>query len=185
MEGSSAENQEQAAKRPGRRRVSRAVKWVLPVVAGTFVVLQLLPLGESHTNPRQHAELPWDSPRTRELVVGACYDCHSNRTDWPWYSYIAPASWLVTHDVHRGREALNFSLWPNLGEEGEAEVEDDLFEVVLEKEMPPRSYGLLHSDARLSESERQELVQGLRRTLGVARLPEKGEQEEGEEGEDE
>lgn len=181
MGGSSAENQEQAAERPGQRRVLRAfLKWILLVLAATFVVLQLLPLGEGHTNPRQHAELPWDSPRTRELVLGACYDCHSNRTDWPWYSYIAPASWLVTQDVHRGREALNFSLWPNFGEEGEAEVEDDLFEVVLEKEMPPRSYALLHSDARLSNSERQELVQGLRRTLGVTRPSEEGEREEEE-----
>lgn len=185
MEGSP--NQEQTAeKRPRRRRVFRAVlKWVVPVLLATFVVLQLLPLGKSHSNPSQHAELPWDSPQTRELVVGACYDCHSNRTDWPWYSYVAPASWLVTNDVHRGREALNFSLWPNLGEEGEEEVEDDLFEVVLEKEMPPRSYALLHSDARLLDSERQELVQGLRRTLGVTQPSEEGDEEEEEEGEDE
>lgn len=75
----------------------------------------------------------------------------------------------MTDDVYRGREALNFSLWPRL-EEGEEVAVEDIFEVVLEEKMPPSSYALLHPDARLSGSERQELVQGLRRTFARAGL---------------
>jgi hypothetical protein len=69
--------------------------------------------------------------------------------------------------VHRGRDALNFSLWPSLSD-GEEQGEDELFEIVLEGKMPPQSYALLHEEAQLSDSERRELVQGLQRTLGRA-----------------
>lgn len=154
--------------RAGRWRIVRIVAfWSAAALLATFTVLQLLPYGRDHSNPARHTEPPWDSARTRELVVGACYDCHSNRTDWPWYSYVAPASWLVTDDVHRGRDVLNFSLWPGMHEGEEAEVED-IFEVVLDGSMPPSTYAFAHSDARLSEREKQELVQGLRRTFARA-----------------
>jgi Haem-binding domain len=147
--------------------VRLAALWSLAALLAVFTVLQLLPYGRDHSNLARHTEPPWDSARTRELVVGSCFDCHSNRTDWPWYSYVAPASWLVTDDVHRGREALKFSLWPRVHKGEEAEVED-IFEVVLDESMPPRNYTLAHWDARLSESEELELVQGLRRTFARA-----------------
>lgn len=88
-----SESEQPGARRAGRRTVLRAVlKWDLLSLIAIFVVLQLLPYGRSHTNPGRHKEPAWDSARTRDLVVGVCYDCHSNRTAWPWYSYIAPAS---------------------------------------------------------------------------------------------
>ena len=89
-------------------------KWILRGILASvvlLVVIQLVPYGRNHSNPPVTQEVKWDSSRTRELAVGACYDCHSNETVWPWYSNVAPVSWLVYADVKSGRETLNFSEW--------------------------------------------------------------------------
>jgi hypothetical protein len=65
------------------------------------VLIQLVPFGRDHTNPVVTAEPRWDSPVTRELADRACFDCHSNETEWPWYAGVAPVSWLVYRDVSR------------------------------------------------------------------------------------
>jgi len=80
----------------------------LPLV---FLALQLVPYGRDHVNPSKVSEPAWDSPATRALAKQACFDCHSNETEWPAYARIAPASWLVQHDVEEGRAVLNFSEW--------------------------------------------------------------------------
>jgi hypothetical protein len=73
----------------------KVLLWAVVGGAAAFLVIQLIPYGHDHTNPPVVKEAPWDSPRTRELAVGACFDCHSNETVWPWYSNIAPGSWLL------------------------------------------------------------------------------------------
>ena len=139
-------------------------KWIvrgLIAVVALFLVAQAVPYGRDHTNPPVTREIRWDSPRTRELAMGACGDCHSNLTDWRAYSNIAPASWLIYSDVKGGREHLNFSEWDRPQGEGG----DEILEVIEEGSMPPFAYKPLHAEARLSETERAELVQGLERTL--------------------
>jgi len=81
------------------------------VLAGVIVLIaiQLVPYGHAHTNPPVTGDPQWDSPQTRELAKRACFDCHSNETVWPWYSNIAPVSWLIQHDVDEGRSRMNFS----------------------------------------------------------------------------
>jgi mono/diheme cytochrome c family protein len=106
-------------------------------------------------------EPQWDSPQTRELMQRACFDCHSNESTWPWYSYIAPISWLVQNDVEEGRWRLNFSEWGR----GEAET-DDMYEVVREEEMPPAIYLLTHPKARLNNQDFQSLLNGIQATFG-------------------
>ena len=66
---------------------------------GVLLIIQFVPYGRDHTNPPVIAEPAWDSPQTRALFFRACADCHSNETKWPWYSTIAPASWLITRDT--------------------------------------------------------------------------------------
>jgi hypothetical protein len=127
---------------------------------GVIIAMQLVPYGRDHTNPSARKEPQWDSPQTRELVVRACFDCHSNQTRWPWYSNVAPISWLVQADVDEGRHVLNFSEWQRPYEEAE-----ESGETVRDREMPPRSYLLVHPEARLSERERQQLASGLDATL--------------------
>ena len=71
----------------------------------------VVPYGRDQVNPPVGAEPTWDSPETRALAKQACFDCHSNETEWPAYSRVAPVSWLIQHDVSEGRAALNFSEW--------------------------------------------------------------------------
>ena len=125
------------------------------------LVIQLIPYGRAHTNPPVTAEPQWDSPQTRTLFMRACGDCHSNETTWPWYSNIAPASWLVQYDVDEGRAAFNVSEWGR----GENEA-DEAAEKVQKGEMPPWQYLILHPEARLSAAEKQALIQGLIATFG-------------------
>ena len=91
----------------------------------------------------------------------ACFDCHSNETEWPAYSTVAPVSWLIQHDVSEGRAVLNFSEWQRPQEEAKEAAEE-----VLEGEMPLRIYQLMHAHARLSAADCERLARGLERTLG-------------------
>lgn len=126
-----------------------------------FALVQAVPYGRAHENPAATAEPQWDSPRTRELAVRACFDCHSNETEWPWYTNVAPMSWSVTMHVDEGRDRLNFSEWdrPQRGA-------DEAAEAVQEGSMPPLYYWLAHRDARLSSAEKDELIAGLRDSVG-------------------
>lgn len=128
-----------------------------------FALIQVIPYGRNHTNPPVTQEVKWDSPRTRELAVGACYDCHSNLTTWPWYSNVAPGSWLIYADVEGGRSTLNFSEWDRPQGSEASEIE----EVVRDGSMPPLQYKPLHPAGRLTSAERDELARGLARTLAA------------------
>ena len=90
-------------------------------------------------------------------VRAACYDCHSHETTWPWYSRIAPVSWLIASDVNEGREHLNFSEWPAEADRAAKKL-DRVNEVLDYREMPPKKYTLLHADARLTETQRKEIM---------------------------
>lgn len=131
------------------------------VIVGGFLLIQLAPYGRNHDNPPVVSEPNWDSAETLALAERACFDCHSNETTWPWYSNVAPISWLVQHDVDEGREHLNFSTW---GQGGEGEESGEMAEVIAEGEMPPPVYLITHPEARLTNAEKQTLMAGLRDT---------------------
>jgi mono/diheme cytochrome c family protein len=125
-------------------------------------LIQLVPYVRAHDNPPVTAEPRWDSRRTRSLAQDACFTCHSNETDWPWYSNIAPASWLVQRDVDAGREALNFSEFNR-----EQEEASEAAETVADGEMPPLRFTIIHPEARLTDDEKRDLIRGLEATLGT------------------
>src|SRR5437763_16733491 len=93
------------------RRLLKALAIGLAWLIGIFAVMQIIPYGRTHSNPPTIREPDWDSPRTRELAVRACFDCHSNETRWPWYANVAPFSWVVQRDVESARDVVNFSAW--------------------------------------------------------------------------
>ncbi len=132
-----------------------------------FGAIQLVPYRVS--NPRVIAEPTWDSPQTRALVVAACYDCHSNRTNTPWYGKIAPVSWWLTNHVNDGRAALNFSEWNRPQGEGA----QNAARTVRDGSMPPSYYTWfgLHSGAKLTSAQRAALVAGLEKSLGTSSAP--------------
>jgi mono/diheme cytochrome c family protein len=131
----------------------------------TFVVIQLVPYGRSHSNPPVTGEPQWANERTRELMVDACFACHSNEVDYPWYASVAPISWEVQHHVDEGREKVNYSEF--VTDSGEA---DESVEVVEEGEMPPSYFTHLglHPEADLTPAEIADLIDGLRKTPGLA-----------------
>jgi hypothetical protein len=144
--------------------MKKIILWLVIGLVALFVLIQLVPYGRNHVNPPVIKEPQWDSPQTRELAKRACFDCHSNETNWLWYSNIAPMSWLVQHDVDEGRSRLNFSEW------GQQELEvDEIGEIVSEGEMPPAQYLPMHPEARLSADERQALARGLVATANGSR----------------
>jgi Haem-binding domain len=139
----------------------RFVLATLLVILGLVVAIQAVPYGRRHTNPPVLAEPNWDTPQTRTLAARACFDCHSNETVWPWYSSVAPISWLVQHDIDQGRQVVNFSEW-NRPQKDAPESPN----TVLEGEMPPWVYTIRSSAARLSATEKAVLARGLAATLG-------------------
>jgi mono/diheme cytochrome c family protein len=124
----------------------------------TLLLIQLVPYGRDHTNPTGGRDITWDSVRTQELMRGACMDCHSNETQWPWYSNVAPVSWLVQNDVDGGRRHLNLST-------GEVDLHE-MIQTIQDGSMPPWQYKPAHAAARLSARDRQELIRGLQATFG-------------------
>ncbi len=139
---------------------------LVAVVAGLGLLIQFIPYGHDHTNPPVLAEPQWDSPETRALAQRACFDCHSNETVWPWYSNVAPVSWLITRDVEEGRFHFNLSEWNTNEEHHHQHSVDFIVEVLQEGEMPPPQYVLMHPEARLSDAERQALIEGFEHSLG-------------------
>ena len=138
-------------------RLRTLVKWVVIGIPVLFIAIQFVPYGRDHTNPAGGRAIAWDSPRTQQLMTGACMDCHSNETKWPWYSNIAPVSWLIQKDVEDGRRELNLST--GQGDPGE------MVEAIREGSMPPWQYKPLHPGARLSAGEKQDLITGIRATF--------------------
>jgi hypothetical protein len=132
----------------------------LLAVVGLFILIQLAPFGRNHTNPPVAQEPAWDSAETRALAKRACFDCHSNESVWPWYSNIAPVSWLVAHDVNEGRSAMNFSDWGRAAERGQKVARQ-----VQRSAMPPSFYLPMHPTAQLTADERTQLIAGLQKSL--------------------
>ena len=136
----------------------RLVRLVVLVLAVAFIAIQFVPYGRDHTNPPVALDAPWPNADAERIARAACYDCHSNETHWPWYSRVAPMSWLVYEDVKAGRDVLNFSEFDRRQDEV-----DDIEDVIEDGEMPPSNYTMLHPDAKLSEEEERVLIEAAER----------------------
>ena len=136
-------------------------KWkvLLPAAAaGIFAALQFF--NPARTNPPVILDFIAAArpPATVATTIrAACYDCHSSETKWPWYSHIAPVSWLIVADTDEGREHLDFSDWPDEPARAAKKL-DRINEVLDYREMPPKKYTLIHADARLTEIQRKEIM---------------------------
>jgi hypothetical protein len=133
----------------------RLTVWSAGGLAALFLAIQLVPV--SRTNPPVTTEVV-APPEVRAILRGACYDCHSNETRWPWYSHVAPASWFLLDHIEEGRGDLNFSQWPLLDFEAQGEAFREVVRQLEKDEMPPKSYRLAHAEARLSDEEKATLI---------------------------
>jgi hypothetical protein len=133
----------------------RAGPLTLGVVVAALCLAQLVPV--ARTNSPVVADLT-APPEVSAVLREACYDCHSGETRWPWYSRVAPTSWLVAHDVTEGREHLDFSTWGTLPPRQRTKLLGKIAQDVDEGEMPPWAYALVHPDARLGDDARRALI---------------------------
>ncbi|MBA3687488.1 MAG: heme-binding domain-containing protein [Chloroflexi bacterium] len=140
--------------------IKRVILWLFVIGIVGFGLIQLVPYGRDHTNPPVVSEPNWDSPATANLVTAACADCHSNKAVWPWYSNIAPMSWLIQRDVDEGRRKMNFST-------GNVDAAaDEAAEKISSNQMPPIQYQIAHPEARLTDVQKAALIAGLLATFG-------------------
>ncbi len=141
--------------------MKKSLAWkLLGAAVVLFLLIQLIPFGRNHTNPPTVSEPNWSSPEARALVKEHCFQCHSNETEWPWYSNIAPGSWLIAMDVIEGRKKFNFSDWKN--KPGEL---DEMVGAIQEGEMPPIQYWIFHPNSKMNDQQKQELINALQSSL--------------------
>ena len=140
------------------KKIIKIILWVAVVALASSQFF----INGMKTNPPVMVEPQWDSPETRAMVERACFDCHSNETVWPWYSNIPPVSWLVVRDTINGRDELNFSEW--IWADGEVTAEW-FSDALLEGEMPMKIYLVNHPEARLTDAERQQLADSMKKII--------------------
>jgi hypothetical protein len=125
------------------------LKKILIALAIIVVGIQFIPVDRS--NPPVTGKI--DAPsNVLSILKASCFDCHSNETEWPWYSYVAPVSFLVSADVEDGRKRVNFSEWDKYDEEKRAKKLDAIIEEVEEGEMPLSKYTLMHPNAKMDQA---------------------------------
>jgi hypothetical protein len=138
----------------------RALGYTGVAVLAIFVVGQFIPVAK--TNPPSDPALHFNRvanppPAVRATLDRACRDCHTHDTTWPWYSKVAPASWLLASDVKEGRGHLNLSEWGKLDPKRAARKLDEMCEELTSGAMPPEIYTLMHPEAKVTPSEVQAL----------------------------
>lgn len=136
--------------------MNKAVKIPLVILILILVFMQLIPnrLPENNDDLKDDLISLINPPEDVTMILqNSCYDCHSNVSKYPWYSYVAPVSWLVAKDVQEGREELNFSEWATLSKRQQIKAMSDIAEEVEEGKMPLDIYTYLHRDAILSEEQ--------------------------------
>ena len=141
--------------------MKKALRWVIIVVGVLLVGAQFI--RPDRTNPsadlsKDFAAIYGQTSTIVPLIRKACYDCHSSETRWPWYSNITPVSWFVSDDVREARRHLNFSTWGDYPARKRASSLDHIRDEVSSGDMPMWTYLLMHSDAHLTQGERDSIV---------------------------
>ncbi len=123
-----------------------------------LALMQLYPV-DRRNPPVQSANMIYSVEvvpgNVRAIFDSSCKNCHSNETQWPWYSHIAPFSWVVAHDVHRGRSLMNFSEWATYSQKKRDQKLEDICDQLLNGEMPDGKYLLIHRQVQPSEEQKE------------------------------
>jgi len=138
---------------------------VLLVVLLTVIGIQLIPVPRENPPVVASITVPDD---VRTILENSCYDCHSNLTEWPWYSRVAPASWLVYKDVKRGRDEMNFSAWGEYSDRRRNHKLEEIEELVTDEKMPLKIYLRMHPEAELSAADAETLIEWSRAERAAA-----------------
>jgi len=143
--------------------MKKILKIVFVILVIGFVVIQFINRPDktvlSETTPEditKHTQVP---ENVHNILKRSCYDCHSSHTNWPWYSHIAPVSWLVADDVVKGRKKMNFSEWGKISAAKKEARLNEMCELIKSDEMPLPKYLIIHKDAVLTPQDKDALCQ--------------------------
>ncbi len=126
-----------------------------------FAIIQFIPSGRPANQPvagQDVFEIVEIPAEVGSLLKNACYDCHSQSVKYPWYSYVAPVSWLVARDVNMAREHLDFGKWGELTKRKQIKVLGEIAEEVEDRNMPMEIYIRMHSEAKLTDKQRELII---------------------------
>ena len=149
--------------------MKKIIKILLAVIIPALIVIQFINRPDKSTTAEitaahitKHLQVP---ANVESILKRSCYDCHSNHTSWPWYSSLAPVSWLVASDVEKGRKKMNFSEWTTLSDAKKEARLDAICEEITADEMPLPPYLILHGDAKLSQEDKDVLCRWVEQEL--------------------
>lgn len=126
--------------------MKRLTKYIFILITIAFIAIQFIKV--ERTNPPVTAEI--NGPvELKDVLKTSCYDCHSNETKWPWYSYVAPISFIIANDVNEGRMVLNFSEWENYDEQKKMKLKEEIWEEVVKEDMPLLLYTFSHPNSKI------------------------------------
>ncbi len=139
-------------------KVLKNIGWALLVA---FVGIQFFPseLNQSDAVPKTDFFVVNNVPSSvKRTVQTSCYDCHSNNTEYPWYNKIQPIAWFLEDHVEHGKEELNFNEWDEYSSRRKNSKLKSIISQIEDGEMPLDSYTLIHRDAKLSKTEKEEVL---------------------------
>ena len=151
--------------------------WIKAGVAAVIVLAAIQIVRPNRTNPTIHPAMEISSnsavpAEVSAILARSCGDCHSHRTVWPWYSAVAPVSWLVAYDVTHGRQRINFSEWAARPADTNGKILAKICTEVTDNEMPGFFYPLMHPAARLSDYDKQAICQWTRSMQQISKARE-------------
>jgi len=133
---------------------------VLLVAIQFFKTKENISTQVSENTITQHYDIP---KNIQNILKTSCYDCHSNNTNYPWYNKIQPVNWWLSDHVNEGKEELNFDEFNAYSTKKKLHKLDEVIETIKDNEMPLKSYTIIHSSAKLSESDKQEIEDEIER----------------------
>lgn len=145
---------------------SLIMKKIIVVLLVAFIIIQFFPIDKSNPPPTpgmDFLKIKNSPEKIVKIMRTSCYDCHSNETQYPWYSSISPISWFLKNNINEGRKHLNFSTFAVYEPKRQLHKIEECIEMVEKKEMPLESYYVGHQDAKLTDEQRADLVQYFKR----------------------
>jgi hypothetical protein len=134
--------------------MGKLLKWGFRLAVVGLILIQFVPV--ERTNPPVTGQVSAADP-VIEVLRTSCFDCHSNETQWPWYSQVAPISWRIAQHVQMGRRNLNFSEWEGMPAEDQVDAKEEIWEQVEGGFMPLPVYLRMHPEAVLTDPQRETL----------------------------
>ncbi len=146
-------------------------KKILFILIAAIALIQLKQI--DRTNPESNPDLDYlvltNAPNEIDNIIKtSCYDCHSNQVKYPWYSYVAPISWIIDSHIQDGRKHLNFSEWGNYADTKQNHKLEECVDELNAGKMPLNSYTIIHSNANLSEADKTALIAWFNKQLKPA-----------------